>query len=173
MNNNRKTVCLKPLDDNGAYIFRFTPSIFEVVPAPYKKHFSLSERGKLLFRLIRGYWFYYIADSKELYAYDFIKKDYLNTYAFMKKGDVISNPNFTFPERRGKGYAGILFRAVIEDRDTSWKKLWGVIKDDNIPSIKAAKRAGFQLVGYSKKDGYHHVLTDDKTKLEVYCCERD
>lgn len=167
-----KTVKLKTLDDGVAAIYRFTPDLFEVVPKPYQKHFSLYERAKLLFRLINGYWFYYVADEKELYAYDFIKKNYLNTYTFMKDDDVISNPNFTFPEHRGKGYAKLIFQAVIEDKDTSWKKLWGVIKDDNIPSIKAAKYVGFELVGYSQKNGSKHILTENKTNLEVYCRER-
>lgn len=171
MKNAGKSVKLRNLEE-GAAIYRYTPSLFQVVPKPYLKHFSADEKLKLAFRLLRGYWFYYIADDSELYAYDFIKKDYLNTYTFMNGEDVISNPNYTFPNRRGKGYARIIFRALIEDQTTSWTKLWGVIKEDNIPSIKAATNAGFRFVGYSKKENGKHKLTEEKTELQVFCCER-
>lgn len=167
-----KSVLIKRLNDDGTSIYRYTPSFSAVVPEKLKSHFSFSERAKMRFRLIRGYWLYYVADENDIYAYDFIKKNYLNTYTFMQKGDVISNPNFTFPEHRGRGYAGLLHMAAINDGEIPWKRLWGVIKIENIPPKKAARRAGFEQIGYSKRKGSKHYLTDEKTGLEIYCCER-
>lgn len=73
-------------------------SIFNfLIPESIKRQLSKVEILKLLFRSLRGCSVYYVETDKNLIAYMFLKKNYLNTYAFMERNSVIINPIFTTP----------------------------------------------------------------------------
>ncbi len=157
----------------GLYLYKFKPSIFELVPYNYKNDFPTINTKLLLFRLLTGgYLIYYISDKDKLYAYDFIKKNYFNKYKFMHKNDVISNPNYVAPSMRGKGFAQLIFKNVISDKETRWNNLWGVIKSDNVSSIKAVEKTGWREMGYAKRKKLSYFLTNENGNLKVYCYKR-
>ena len=154
--------------ENDIHIYRFTPSVFRLVPEQLKKHFSNKDKRLLLFRFIKGYWIYYLAVGDEICAYNCIKKNYLNRYRFMKKRDVATTPNFTFPDKRGKGYATLLFKSIMNDHAVNWKHWWALIFDWNSSSIAAAQNAGFRKIGYAKQGQFFISCIQEQTDLIVY-----
>ncbi len=70
----------------------------------------------------------------------------------MEPGLVLREPSsvgifdcFTFPEHRGKGiYLDTLIRLIRDARDAQVSTVWIAVHPQNLPSIKAIERAGFE-----------------------------
>ena len=168
-----KERCLKHTDTDGiCAVYVFTPSVFRLVPPRIRHSFSVIDRAKLLLRVLNGYYVYYETDADKMMGYCFLKRNYLRKYAFLQKQDVLINPYFVSPEYRGNGLGGKLIKAAISDSETSWKTVYAVVKEENMPSIRTLEKLGFQKVGCSDKKGWSHRLTEQKTHLPVFCLTR-
>lgn len=168
-----KERCLiQPDKENGLAMYGFTPSVFCLVPPRIKSHFPIYDRAKLLLRVLRGYTVYYQTDGEKMVSYCFLKRNYLGKYAFLKKQDVLINPYYVSPEYRGHGLGGKLLKAAFADREEPWERVYAVVKEENLPSIRTLEKLGFHQIGFSDKSGWLHRLTEKKTKLCVFCLTR-
>lgn len=161
---------IQPDNDSGLATYVFTPSLFHLVPQ--RLGFSLFERAKLLLRVIRGYTVYYQTDGTQMAGYCFLKHNYLSKYAFVRKHDVLINPYYVSPAFRGHGLGGALIRTAIEDTKTSWHRVYAVVKEENIPSLRTLEKLNFTKAGYSEKGLWQHKLTQRQTELPVFCLTR-
>ncbi|MBQ9931043.1 MAG: GNAT family N-acetyltransferase [Firmicutes bacterium] len=147
----------------------FKASLLHLLPRECKGSFPFSERIKLLLRAWRGYYFYYITEGSVLCAYTFLKRNYFGKYAFMGKKDLLINPYYVAPGYRGKGLGTQMLCAVLSQLPEKHGDIWAVVKDDNISSIRALKKAGFQQIGFSSKNGWSHRLSKAETNLIIFC----
>ncbi len=168
-----KERCLIQSDnESGLAVYAFTPSVFRLVPPRIRCIFSVTDRAKLLLRLLRGYTVYYQTDGEKPVSYCFLKRNYLHKYAFLKKTDVLINPYYVSPEYRGQGLGGKLIKAAIADRQEAWERVYAVVKEENLSSIRTLEKLRFAKIGFSEKHGWSHKLTDKQTKLPVFCLTR-
>lgn len=169
----KKERCLQQPDkESGIATYVFHPSLFCLVPPRIKNSFSLAERGKLMLRVFRGYIIYYQTKEDQLVSYCFLKRNYLHKYPFLKNTDVLINPYYVAPKFRGCGLGGKLIRTAIEDRQEAWKRVYALVKEDNLPSIRTFEKLKFDKIGFSDKSGWSHRLTKKQTKLPVFCLTR-
>lgn len=68
-------------------------------------------------------------------------------FPFMSPGDLQIGDTWTHPEHRGRGYAVLAIRGVLSRFACAGRSFWYVVEVDNLPSIRAVERAGFELVG--------------------------
>lgn len=147
----------------------FRPTIISLVPSQFSKEFSLDERLKLVIRAVKGYFLYYVTDGDTLCAYVFLKRNYLQKYAFLSTGELLINPYFVLPEYRGRGLATKMMEAVISDlHSTGNCRIWGVVKADNAPSIAVLNKLKFQAMGFSEKKFWSHHLVKKQSGLHIY-----
>ncbi len=70
-------------------------------------------------------------------------------FPFLEKGDHEIGPCNTKSEYRGKG----VYPAVLSEISDKYKNVYMIIDDANIPSIKGAAKAGFEVMpGEIKRD---------------------
>ncbi len=161
-----------PDRQNPLCLLAFSPSVFRLVPPCIRQCFSAFDKARLLLRIFRGYTVYYLTEGTLPVGYCFIKKNYLGKYRFLTKNDALINPYYINHDFRGAGLGGTLIAAAITDTAATWDSLYAVVKEDNIPSIRTLQKLGFADVGYSKKSGWFHCLTNEPTHLRVFCTTR-
>lgn len=168
-----KQRCIRQSDlANDLITYCFEPTLFCLVPQQIKHSFSITERIRLLLRVLRGYLVYYQMSGNTMASYCFIKKNYLCKYAFLEKRDVLINPYYVSADFRGCGLGGQLIRVAIDDKQTDWDRVFAVVKEDNFPSIRTLDKLGFERIGFSRKKGWSHKLTANKTHLLLFSLTR-
>ena len=68
-------------------------------------------------------------------------------FPFMGKDDLQIGDTWTDPEYRGRGLATLAIRAALTECRRPGRKFWYLVEEDNVPSIRAAEKAGFRKVG--------------------------
>ena len=68
-------------------------------------------------------------------------------FPFMQKEDLQIGDTWTSPEHRGKGLAVFAIRKIIAGVANKKRRIWYIVEKNNIPSIKAAEKAGFVRYG--------------------------
>jgi RimJ/RimL family protein N-acetyltransferase len=68
-------------------------------------------------------------------------------FPFMRKNDLQVGDTLTVPEQRGKGLAVFALQAILSSDDFAGRSYWYVVERDNVASIRAAEKAGFQFAG--------------------------
>lgn len=163
---------IQPEQQGGLATYVFTPSLFQLVPKRIRNCFSVTERAKLLLRVLRGYYVYYQTQNDRLVSYCFLKRNYLGKYPFLSKNDVLINPYFVSKDYRGRGLGGKLIDTAIKDTQTAWERVYALVMQDNLPSIRTLEKLQFERIGYSDKRGWSHRITERKTHLPVFCLTR-
>lgn len=166
---NRSERCITPKDEkNGYALYSFKSTLNCLLPKCLKGSFSIVERCFLLLRVIRGYQIYYYKDQEQVAAYCFLKRNYLRKYAFLKKNEVLINPYYVAPEYRGNGLGGDLLSAALSEIKDGKTAVWGIVLEDNLPSIKTLQKLGFSDCGCSKINFWSHRLTEERTERRVF-----
>ena len=68
-------------------------------------------------------------------------------FPFMESIDLQIGDTWTIPEHRGRGLASFALSKTAELCAKPGRRIWYVVAEDNHPSIRVAKKAGFALVG--------------------------
>lgn len=68
-------------------------------------------------------------------------------FPFMAKDDLQIGDTWTAPEHRGKGLATFALQKTLELQKKLGRRFWYVVAESNIPSIRAAEKAGLIKVG--------------------------
>jgi predicted GNAT family acetyltransferase len=69
----------------------------------------------------------------------------------MKKGDVQIGDVWTHPLFRGKGIASKILETIVADYSSVNKRIWYIVEETNLASIKVVEKCGFDLIGYALK----------------------
>ena len=94
----------------------------------------------------QNYGLYLIYDGHNLIHRSIITPRYFR-FPFMARDDLQIGDTCTMPKYRGKGLAGFAIQKIVELHKKPGRKFWYVVEEDNIPSIKPAKKAGFVKYG--------------------------
>jgi hypothetical protein len=94
----------------------------------------------------RGYALFLIRHHGEVVHRSVVTPGYLR-FPFMRKRDLQVGDLLTEPGERGKGLAVYALRAILSSDDVADRPYWYVVERNNVASIRAAEKAGFQLVG--------------------------
>ena len=68
-------------------------------------------------------------------------------FSFMKKRDLQIGDIWTDVRFRGKGLATQFLSIILNMQTKSARRLWYIVDEDNLPSIRVAEKVGFQLIG--------------------------
>ena len=81
-----------------------------------------------------------------------------------QKEDVVLGPYYTLKDKRGQGIMPKILNATLHDLLDSYENAYCYIKKDNIASINAATKCGFQIIGQADMKGKLRrlYLTDDE-----------
>jgi len=69
----------------------------------------------------------------------------------MAAGDLQIGAVFTDPEHRGQGLAKAAVRLIAQRWAGEYARLWWIVEDDNVASIRAIEACGFTLMGAGER----------------------
>ena len=72
-------------------------------------------------------------------------------FGFMGKKHLQIGDTWTEPSFRGQGLASFAIQKITEQHASANTSLWYLTEKDNVPSIRAAEKAGFILAGIGKR----------------------
>ena len=72
-------------------------------------------------------------------------------FPFMGKDDLQIGDTWTAPVHRGKGLATFAIQKLLDLHKKPGRKIWYVVDEENLPSIRAAEKAGFIRVGEGQR----------------------
>jgi L-amino acid N-acyltransferase YncA len=102
---------------------------------------------RLLTEYIRGgFLVFYLRKEEELCSYSVTARGGRRLKCSTKE-DIVIGPEFTCAQHRGKGYNGLIKRAIADYYKSSAKALYNYIDEDNKASINATLKFGFKPVG--------------------------
>ena len=116
--------------------------------------------GRFFFYLMaKGrFWIYYVADRE---SGQMIHSSYVTgrsfKFPFMSQRDIHIGPCNTAPEYRGRGIYRNVLRVICRDHKDACNKVYMMVHEDNIPSIKGIEAAGFRHIGTVERTGIFKV----------------
>lgn len=127
------------------------------------KH-SIRQKIRMLIEWIwGGYCIYYAAKGDALLGYVLVAHGGRRITCSQKE-DVVLGPYYTLKDWRGQGIMPKILNAALHDLLDSYANAYCYIKKDNIASINAAAKCGFQIIGQADMKGKLRrlYLTDDE-----------
>ena len=94
----------------------------------------------------KDYGLYLIYDGHNLIHLSVITPRYFR-FPFMGKEDLQIGDTWTMPDYREKGLASFAIQKIVELYKKPGRRIWYVVEEDNIPSIRAVEKAGFVKYG--------------------------
>lgn len=137
----------KKLEELGYSYDVWRPSLTNIIPKPFPKKYLL-------------YWVFHffgifknkdyaavrVFDKKVIAFYMMVAPKYFK-WQFMGKNDVQFIYGFTSKKHRRLGIAKLAMEGAIKEFQKPKRKIWGVIKRDNAPSINWVQKLGFVRAG--------------------------
>jgi len=99
-----------------------------------------------------GYCIYYAAQKDRIVGYILIASGGRRITCSCKD-DVVLGPYYTLKEMRGQGIASRMIAAALHGFNLKYKNAYCYIKKTNVPSIKAARKCGFEILGFANIKG--------------------
>ncbi len=168
MINDRRLVYLKQIE--GIDFYKYKASLFNYFYTPmayYENLFSRKIRETLDY-VRGGYNVIYMARENKIVGYGIITKGG-GRNKFATARDVVFNSLYIDPDERGKGLGNILVGAFLHDIGIKYESAYEYIRNDNIPSIKAAEKNGFVKVSNAKRQGFlQNIVRSDNGVLGIY-----
>lgn len=72
-------------------------------------------------------------------------------FPFMRKDDLQVGDTWTHPTHRGNGLASFSLSYIVNELSSKSDRIWYLVEQDNIPSIRVAEKAGFLRVAKGTK----------------------
>lgn len=90
-------------------------------------------------------------------------------YPFVGKEDYVISPYVIKKDYRGLGYGTRLLRDIVNNVKYNGK-IFAMVKKDNISSIKAMEKAGFQIIAHANIIGImrRYMLADEDAEFYVF-----
>lgn len=164
----KKLKYLKQIE--GIDFYEYKTKLFDYFYVPmayYEKLFSRKIRETLDY-IRGGYRVIYMARYDKIVGYGIVTKGGgRNKFATNK--DVVFNSLYISPDERGKGLGNVLVGAFLRELGIKYDKAYEYIRNDNIPSVKAAEKNGFVKVSCAKRQGVlQNIVASDEGVLGIY-----
>ena len=72
-------------------------------------------------------------------------------FPFMAEQDLQVGDTYTEDDFRGRGLAKFVLQNALADQSSSVNRLWYVVEDDNLPSIRVVEKSGFIRYGVGER----------------------
>ena len=134
----------KILVDGDYTLWEYTPSLIKPLYDDIDP-LSLIRRIRLMIEKIQGgYKVFYLEVNGVLVGYNVFAPGGRRLKCSTKQ-DLVDGPSFVASEQRGKGYVTTLKKRVLNNCCCDYNYVYGWIAKNNIPSIKACIKAGFDV----------------------------
>lgn len=155
---------------NEFELYEYCPTMNNLFGIDFKPHSALT-RIRFIIELVKwgGYKVYYLKIKNTIIASCIVSNGINPRYWFACENDVIVGPYYVSPKFRGMGYSHILLKLILEKMSLNYTYAFDYIHVDNIQSIKATEKAGFEF--YAKVDISeitHRIRKNDKGDYLVY-----
>jgi len=124
------------------------PSFGKIVPAGMSLYpfgaWWLLHQGRIFYN--REYALFLIRHAGAVVHRSVITPGYFR-FPFMGKEDLQIGDVWTSPDHRGKGLAVFAIRKILSEYARPGRRIWYLVENDNLPSIKAAEKAGLMKHG--------------------------
>lgn len=135
----------KILEENGYVLWEYTPTMFKPLFGNIDPPSFTRRMRFLLEYLSKGsYKVYYLEVNGDLVGYNVFAPGGRRLKC-STKNDLVDGPSFVLPQHRGHGYVTILKKMILNNCCDGYDYVYGWIKKDNIASIKACVKAGFDV----------------------------
>ena len=94
----------------------------------------------------RGYAILLISDSNTVAHYSFVFPGFFR-FGFMQRKHLQIGDVWPSPQYRNKGLAAFSINQITDQFASKETPIWYLVDSSNIPSVKAASKVGFSLVG--------------------------
>lgn len=146
--------------NNGISYYLYTPSFFRLYwkldtnnNGPEFRNTISHKIHQVIYLLLGGYNILYAVENNKVLGYLIYTRSNDLIVENTTKQDLYSIYIWTYPESRNKGVAQSLLKVLLNDLNLDYNFSYKAIKNDNIQSITAAKRVGYEEVYDIKKDG--------------------
>ena len=136
---------------NDVKIIKWEPSLRNIIPPNSGFRFIIFWAAHYLgFFKNKSYRSYAFIEHKKAIC-SLVCVPSFSLWTFMKPNDIQIKNVFTEPNYRGKGFAFKLVKYAISDLSRDKRNIWYLTNEQNTPSIKLCKKAGFKLQGYYQR----------------------
>lgn len=135
----------KVVEEDGYVLWEYRPTLFRPLYGNIDPP-SLIRRIRLLQEyLAKGsYKVYYLEVDGNLVGYNVFAPGGRRLKC-STRNDLVDGPSFILPEHRGHGYVTVLKKMVLQYCCKGYEYVYGWIAKENIASIKACVKAGFDV----------------------------
>ena len=135
----------KILEENGYVLWEYTPTLFKPLFGNIDPPSFVRRMRFLLEYLAKGsYKVYYLEVNGVKVGYNVFSPGGRRLKCTTTK-DLVSGPSYILPQFRGHGYIGILKKMVMTHCCAGYDYIYGWIDKKNVSSIRASKKAGFDV----------------------------
>lgn len=155
--------------ENGINYHLFKPSLFSLYyndknfkhkeEPPHR--FSLSHKLHMMWYMIAirgGYSILYLEQHGEILSYIVFVEANRKIIKSCGKNDYYTIFLWTYPEHRGKGFATLMSKVMLQDLELNYNHFYKTISKNNISSIRLAEKCGFQLESDCVKTRWLHTI---------------
>ena len=145
----------------------FRPKPFHLFRENFQE-LNIKKRIRFFLQALRGSFIYYAFKGGNVVGYIVFEPGKGFRYPFTEKRDLVISPYVVKEDCRGQG---IGTRILIDSKKlVPGRKIYALVMDDNISSIKAMEKAGYTFEGYAEHSGIQrkYVLQSKKSEFLVY-----
>ena len=174
MINNPKLNYIKTVDNLDYYLFK--PTLGHWFFEDWKgyledkeKHSNRQKIRMLIEWIWGGYRIYYVSKGDSIIGYVLVAHGG-RRITCSQKTDIVIGPYYTLIEKRGQGLMPRMLNTILHSLSIPYKNAYCYIKKDNISSIRAASKCGFNIMGQAETKGILRKLyltNDEKSKFYI------
>ena len=116
--------------------------------------------------MIRGSAIIYMKKKDEIVGYCLLEPGG-GRYPDISVNDIVISPYVIKEEQRGKGYGTELLSAV-KNIINNKKKIYAMVKKDNIPSVRAMEKAGYSRIAFADVSGFLRKYSFNSVETSEY-----
>ena len=153
---------------HGFSFFVYRPRLTRLFLVNYQEMY-LKKTVRFILSMIRGSVIIYMKKDDEIVGYCLLEPGE-GRYPDISGNDVVISPYVIKEDQRGKGYGTVLLSAV-KDIIHNEKKIYAMVKKDNIPSVRAMEKAGYSKIAFADIHGFlrrYSFNSSDESKFYVY-----
>lgn len=155
----------------GEYHYeKYNSTIFKPFKVCYEE-MTFLKKIRFLVQALRGSVIFYLKKEDNVLGYVMFEKGAGIRYPDTNENDVIISPYTVNPAQRGKGYGTRILIDVKESLSKYFKgNIYAEVRQNNIASIKAMEKAGYEFQYYAKQKGIlkRYVRSDKESEYLVY-----
>lgn len=141
----------KLYEKDGYVLWEYKPTLFQPLLKGIDPPGFVRRMRLLLEYLSKGsYKVYYLEVNGRIVGYNVFARGGRRLKCSTQH-DIVSGPSYVLPQYRGRGYIVTLLKLGIKYAGNGFNNVYAWIAKDNISSIKAYQKAGFEIVNRELK----------------------